>query len=1000
MKFNLLVAVTLQFLFACTPKETTVRFHVDARTNQGEPVSAAAVIVDGKILGETANNGSFSGEIKLPVSAKSRVELRKDSDTYYFAPYVQSFEVSSVTPQDVAVAAILYFVPKPSPTSAKVLAGPPANASLSSPDNSPDHSKNTASDANSAATTGTAQETVAKVSADTASLTNEAQGNPQPNNADNLNVAQKTVPLDQATAEQPKDKSTVVAEKDSESEAESQIPDSSVYPQASAANQGLFIFTVHVISGAMPVADVQLAIGDEESSQLKTVCTTNQRGRCVVRFPTKPETPVTFVTSKKGYKTNVTTVLIKNKDKLRVQLEQGHTLDIYAVTESYGHVYGLEDVEVYFGGKKVGVTDKFGRYSHAYSGKNDDLIAVSLKPQSFLPETFETDFVASQQMTLVKYFAPLEPPPARLTVLKPTASGSISAEALAKINDDFTKVVQSSARKMLFSSMAFKEVSFEEFEQKLQRSGKSLKDVARHGWRNTDLKAMVDAVIVPTIVLGSTPVLELSVIDSYGRVMAAGKENLLSLDDLNALDRAVGSVGKRIDRVFPFEGAVLKKEADKVVINLGRSQGRGVKVGDQLDLFGLQTEKLGHSQLHGKIGVLTVRVVGDETATCSVSGLAPRAIIERGDLVRLRTRKVEDSKSGELRITSARGSTLQPVAQANVYFNDIWLGATDSTGRLPLTAKGSGTLKIIKMGYADYTQSISLNDQVQHNIQLKRQLAYLRLESKPSSAVVKLDGLVIGKTPLSTPVSVQSGFVKIELEGMPGYKAYSSVLELDQGTLALVGEEAITLERDFRAAAQNLLKAGKPTEALALLNEISKDHSDYLFGRHEAGEIYLNVLDQPANAAAAFSAVTANEAVQQFTDKRFVASHINEGIALFATAERLATDNAEAARAHYQKALEVLERVMPYLRFVAAKDYPHAVHNVDYHRALCRHRLWMTTQDPKLLVETVRGWRNYLEGSARAIPLDDNSKSYIGNAEVYLKQASASLNSSRSVSRQ
>jgi len=260
--------------------------------------------------------------------------------------------------------------------------------------------------------------------------------------------------------------------------------------------------------------------------------------------------------------------------------------------------------------------------------------------------------------------------------------------------------------------------------------------------------------------------------------------------------------------------------------------------------------------------------------------------------------------------------------------------------------------------------------------------------------------LVIGKTPLSTPVSVQSGFVKIELEGVPGYKAYSSVLELDQGTLALVGEEAITLERDFRAAAQNLLKAGKPTEALALLNEISKDHSDYLFGRHEAGEIYLNVLDQPANAAAAFSAVTANEAVQQFTDKRFVASHINEGIALFATAERLATDNAEAARAHYQKSLEVLERVMPYLRFVAAKDYPHAVHNVDYHRALCRHRLWMTTQDPKLLVETVRGWRNYLEGSARAIPLDDNSKSYIGNAEVYLKQASASLNSSRSVSRQ
>jgi hypothetical protein len=53
-----------------------------------------------------------------------------------------------------------------------------------------------------------------------------------------------------------------------------------------------------------------------------------------------------------------------------------------------------------------------------------------------------------------------------------------------------------------------------------------------------------------------------------------------------------------------------------------------------------------------------------------------------------------------------------------------------------------------------------------------------------------------------------------------------------------------------------------------------------------------------------------------------------------------------------------------------------------------------------MLVDTVRTWRSYLEGDARAIPAEGSSKALVDNAEVYLKQAMASLEQSRRTMRQ
>src|SRR5690606_14058369 len=134
--------------------------------------------------------------------------------------------------------------------------------------------------------------------------------------------------------------------------------------------------------------------------------------------------------------------------------------------------------------------------------------------------------------------------------------------------------------------------------------------------------------------------------------------------------------------------------------------------------------------------------------------------------------------------------------------------------------------------------------------------AFLKIESQPTGATVRLDGKVVGKTPLKSPVPVPSGFAKLEVEGPTGFKTFTQILELDEGTLDLTGVGMVKLERDLLGDAGKLLQAGKVDQAVAKLQEVPAEHTDYLLSRHQLGEVYLTRTQQPAEAAKAFGQVT------------------------------------------------------------------------------------------------------------------------------------------------
>ena len=114
MRLHKLVLLTAFFAAGCFNKEGEVHVKVDVKTNQGDPVSDAHIAIDGKPIGKTDSQGRFAADINLPVGSKPKLEVKKDSDAYYFAPYFESFAVVEGA-QDIGVDATLYFVPKPSP---------------------------------------------------------------------------------------------------------------------------------------------------------------------------------------------------------------------------------------------------------------------------------------------------------------------------------------------------------------------------------------------------------------------------------------------------------------------------------------------------------------------------------------------------------------------------------------------------------------------------------------------------------------------------------------------------------------------------------------------------------------------------------------------------------------------------------------------------------------------------------------------------------------------
>lgn len=981
MKFRLSLVLLLSFFqFACEKTETEVSVEIQVKTNKGEVVDGADVLISDILAGTTNAEGKLELTKKFAPGSRQKIEIYKNSDQFYYARYVDSFQVAEKVAQKLNIMATLYYAPKPTDADETSLSEAETPEIMTDP-------LETAKKEIAAAEVPKVEEKKEETELAESTEPNieepaEAEVKPE--------VTAETPVVEEAGVE------TITDQIALSPVTEGKGLDTQHFKKSSAVEGEEITYTVHAYSNDAPVPDAAIWYGSKRDSSLEEGCKTNVRGRCVLKFTNKPGETITLMAKKQGYQSTQQTVRLKAQGIARFEMKQGQTIDVFAYQKRYNDISGLSEVEVYIDNKRIGSTDRFGHFSYVHPGQKSDLIQVSLKTKKALPESFDTDFVVSGPMTLVRYYTPKTPPPVKMALIRAQPGGEASPAQMRAFDGSLDRSISAATQKTLFALTSFEKYPTESFLDAASRSGRTLGEMIKKGWATTDIKSSVDVAVVPTIVFNKSKnmTLEISLVDSKGQVIAAAKEILEDLDDKAAVAQAVRGITEKLTRIYPFEGAVIGKEDADIKINLGYSSGRGVRKGDELLVYGIQSDKLGQKQNFEKIATLSVTKVEDSLARATIVNQKPRSIVQTGDLVVLHSRTHTVSKKHQIRVIGkGKAGQTSPVEQANLYFNGTWIGATDNDGRLYYDKQdfaAKGLLKVIHYGHKDYAQEVNLQNRKVYEVRLVREMAFVRVDSKPQGATVTIDGEQVGKTPLYTPIPVGSGFVKLEILGPQGYKTFQNVLELERGTLDLTGANTVELEQDYRSLAMKRLQAGEFRAAIKRLEEIPKGHSDYLRANHEIGEIYLQKLNEPANAAAAFAKVTEEKAVSQYTDKRFIGTHINEGIALFMTAEKLKSREKATAQAHYLKAIEKLDSVSSQIRFVPKQQFSQATNNIGYYRALSYQNLWYQTKDQAYLNQAFKSWRDYLE-QAKNLPVKGQNKKLLDAADVYFKQAKASV---------
>lgn len=984
MGFRILrfLLITAGFLtVACEKNESQVHITIRAKTSEGRPLAGAEVKVNEAAAGVTGADGSFDADLVLPRQQTVRVQVEKSSDDFYFSPHDETFLIKDVAVQDISVAAILYFVPKPgSAAAAQQDAGGGEILAENDFDQPASEGGMPLEEVEEPAALAALERVPGPASA------------PAPDRQEPDDGPAAVEPPPVSVSALPPDPSALVVE---------DAPREAV--KESTPKAELFTFFAF-FNKDEPVEGAEILYGDQGGggTELKTLCRTNQRGRCIAEFQVLPKGPVTLMAKAEGFITSTVTRRLKAGGTFRFEMKSGHSIDFFILEKRFHRQHGIANADLRIGGKLVGKTDKFGHFTYRHGGGETDLISVEITAAGYLPETYATDFVAAGEIQLTRYFAQAQPAVPSVTVLPTQTAGDLNKQKFS--GDEFKALTDRIGREVgsaLNHQPAFRAIPVTAAMEKLG-DGASMSRLAglKGGWQKTALEDLVDNIVVPTLVVGDSLELELSFIDSQGRTVAVAKEPLPEIDGGARLSQAVDRILGRVVDLYPFEGAVLKADGENYVINLGAESSRGLKAGQVLKVFGTQLAKSGSGESYRQIATMKVTQVSPKESVAQVVAMEPRAAVQRGDsVVFTRGNAPTAGAAGRgftVNVIEAGSPQRAPVSHANIYVNDAWVGSTDAGGFValdPALARKQPALKVIKNGYEDHVQILSGKDAGKVDVQLKKKYSAMRVATEPPGAAVLVNGVLIGKSPIDAPIPVPGGFISLEVNGGDRFKRYRATLEVNHDVVDLTGENRIILEEDLVTVAEAKLNSGDAEGALKTLGQVTQHHSDYLYSRHRIGEILLTRKGDPAGAVDAFSLVLADPEVAKFINKKFIGTHINMSLALYRLAEKMGSDRDKALQALGQ-AVQILDQVGPQLRFVPKDQYELARHNVDFYSAMAKHKVWTLTDDRAVLAEALNQWRDYLDQHGSDTESRDAAAgAMLENAKVYYRQAQASSQS-------
>lgn len=1020
---TLFFLIGLMSLTACETKES-FEFEIRTKSHQGVAIADAEVRVNGEQLGISSDLGYLKKTIEYPLGTKLRVEVFKEDEAYFYAPFIKTVTLDENHILELKLDATLYHIPKESDLAEEEEDG---EEDGEEDDQLPD--ENLALKPEPALEKETSQ--VAELEAEVAleeGVESSEQEFIQELQAieEQLEDGAEQEPIDVADGAEESQESVSIAKLDkepvtrhSDAPLDDVIADFSVSPTSAAffsddsypsrinstvtevvadgvvetkagttveqsEVSNLVKFVVYQ-SKRKAIANAKIYFGGHTKLGLSLLCTTSKQGICEYTFPSKRSMSGELVVKADGYVTRKISASLYGKAKKDVLMSSGTSVDIYAVTKRYSFVNGVKNVSVFIDGRFVGTTNKYGHFSYNFKGDPDDLIRVGLKSSELLPETYETSLIVSERLSLIKYFTPQKPNNIRIAVLKPYAEFKIENSMLEGLRDKTSISIKNhpmmeSVSRGIFGSLA-------------NLADASVQQLLRRGWDDLEIKSRVDMVLYSRITSGRE--LELTLHSSDGKVVAAAKQRIgNSFKEVGQTQ--IDSLLQSAAEAVAIEASVVTVDRKNITINLGSAAQVGAKRGQLVSLYGAQLNKKGTELHYLHIAEAKIKSVSKDSIEAVVFSQLPRSMINPGDLallVKQEALKVVNKKSGGLKSSHTImvvDQESKPLAGASIYINGTWAAATNQDGKAAINkdySKQKIDLEVSKYGFQSNRSEVTLTAGTR--VVLGTGITLLSIDSNPTGANVFVDQEKIGKTPIAEPVSISKGFKKVRVSSGYPYIDYVKVFDLTSDNLDLTGAMKIELQKDLLAMSRKALAAGDVARAKSILAEIPATHAQYLDVQHFLGTIALNKEQDFSGAIKFFERVVHDPAVASFVNKRFIPSHLNLGLSYYHQGA-VSTLKKDLKVEFFAKAITKLKSLESQLRFLSEDEYAKAAHHIHLYKGIAMFKLGLLENSMDLIATAKATWRNYLDALAPALKYP-GSQSLEDLALVYLKQANQKL---------
>lgn len=691
-----------------------------------------------------------------------------------------------------------------------------------------------------------------------------------------------------------------------------------------------------------------------------TLGRTDTSGEFEYVYDRLPGTGVNLTLSKLEYVDRSINVNPDSPQRLEVGLMQQAVISLSLLSLNRGAEEPLYGAEVSLDGRKLGKTDKEGRFSYRHQGKHGGEGKLQVTARGYVPDTWSRTIMLEGRHKLTRYFLP-----DRFVPVKTAVWGFVANTSGENISPVVEKVQQAFGKRLFNETDTFTRTPVKRVRKMMKSSGMNLDQLRTKGWQGQSLAAELDVLVTGSVSSNGDGgyIIDVSFYRYDGHKIISQVAEAGSGGDWR-IGRAVARIVDDVLERYPFEGLVTKVSDKDITVNLGS---RTVPIGrkDIFSVHNVTRDERGLVTGSKEVAVYRMRKRRNRSSILHSESDTKVPTIRVGDkVVRLDRALAEREGSIEIGVRGGVGESKVPLSGVNIYVDGHWSGATGFDGRLRVPARAGRNMKLIlyRHGFRQLSEKIAVQKEGEKfDFAMESYNSSLRLTSNPSGADVYIDGQHIGKSPIKKPFPVPLGFHTVKVSAGGSWRDWEEVVEFNDTEERLVGKKRVTLYRNYLASARRAQRKGKLQEAVATYQKVDKRHPDYTEATHRLAQLYLDELRDYDKAIAEFRKMTKIPEVRDLVYKQYSVVYTNLGHALYAKGDSLIKTDKTSAVKNFASAVRVLDKARENMRFFPSERYDEIAHDTYYYQAVSYHNIYVLTGEDLVRDEADLAWQRYFD---------------------------------------